>query len=282
MSRVGMPEGCGPEAISVICTVRNEVRHIEAALRSVLLSSAVEVIVVDDGSTDGTADVLRQLAAADPRVRVIQAADHGRGPALAAAFSASTSPYVMNLDADDLVHPEWVHRGPALLADHPQFHALSPSPRYLDADATMTWTSAPSAMTPRDVTRELAVLNPLVHSGAILRREAVARVGGYDRSLRTHFDYDLWIRLAAAGGRLGRVDARLVCKRLHTGQKFERYGRLAYVWASGRVQARAIRALRAGPWAWCTLVGRLGWGLLPRRMRLGARKRLARVQDERA
>lgn len=278
MSAVFEGAAAFPEpATSVICTVRDGVRHVEAALRSALATEAAQVIVVDDGSRDGTAGVLRRLAGECRRLRVIQAAHPGRGAALAEAFEAATTPFVMNLDADDVVHPDWVGLGSALLESSPDVAVVAPSARYLEEDGTVSWPGAPASLYARDVTRDLTVLNPLTHSGAIMRRMAVAAAGGYDRALCTHFDYDLWIRLAGGGWRLERVDGRLVCKRLHAGQKFEHSARLAYISASARVQARAIRVLHAGAWAWCLLVGRLCWGLLPRWLRMGVRQFLARA-----
>jgi glycosyltransferase involved in cell wall biosynthesis len=269
------PGGSPPTRLSVICSVRNDHRHVPSALSSALTPDVAEVVVVDDRSTDGTLDVLRAFQRRDSRVRVVESPAAGRGAAIDTAFRVSTGELVMNLDADDAVHPEWIPEGVGLLHAHPTCAVVAPSPRYVIDDGSVTWeplTERPQAF---DVTKRLAFYNPVVHSGAIMRRAAVETVGGYDRRRRTHVDWDLWIRLAAAGWHVASVDSRLVAKRLHAGQQFERRNRLSYVWASTRVQATAIRQVGGGAAAWAALTGRLAWGLLPRPVRMGARRLLA-------
>jgi glycosyltransferase involved in cell wall biosynthesis len=266
-----------PTRLSVICTVRNQARLIESSLGSALRAEVAELIVVDDGSTDGTPDVLRALARREPRVRIVQSPATGRGPAIAAAFRATTGALVMNLDADDSVHPEWVRLGMALLDEQSEVAVVGASPRYVTDDGDVTWEPLAGLPQAFDVTSRVSFYNPVVHSGAIMRRAAIDAVGGYDPARRTHVDWDLWTRVAAAHWRLASFDARLVAKRLHRGQQFERRHRLSYVWASAQVQARAIRTVGGGAAGWATLAGRLVWGVLPRRVRMTARRLLARV-----
>jgi glycosyltransferase involved in cell wall biosynthesis len=262
--------------VSVICTVRNEARHLRAALAGALAGAVVEVLVVDDGSSDGSGALLTQLCAEDPRVRIVTAPAPGRGAALAAAFAAAGGEYVMNIDADDLVDPRWCRIGAAILDAHPQVAVVSAAPRYAGAGDVIEWDPVAPDIVAGDVTRRLPYYNPIAHSSSIMRRAAVDAVGGYDPQRRTHLDYDLWIRLAAAGWRIARADARLMCKRLHDGQQFEHRERRAYVRASAEMQARAIAALHAGLTARGVRWIRLAWGMMPRGIRMSARKWLAR------
>ena len=266
----------GPRAhgvrISVICTVRDEEVHARAAVSSALSPDVFELIVVDDGSTDGTLRVLERLAAEDRRVKIIGRPAIGRGPAIALAFGESRGEFVVNIDADDAIHPGWVSLGAAILRDSPELAVVAAAPRYVANAEPITWPPVNGTPPPCDVTAALAFYNPVTHSSVIMRRQAVESVGGYDPGRQTHVDYDLWIRLAGAGWRLGTVNARLVAKRLHPGQKFELRNRLPYLWASAAIQAKAIRAVGGGPAAWASIPARLAWGLLPRVLRMSVRR----------
>jgi cellulose synthase/poly-beta-1,6-N-acetylglucosamine synthase-like glycosyltransferase len=261
--------------VSVICSVRDEARHVRAALSGALTPDVRELIVVDDGSTDETPRMLAALARDDVRVRVVTSPPVGRARAIDAALRASRGEFVVNLDADDAIHPEWIRVGTSILRHRPDLAVVAAAPRYVSGGETVAWQPLDYAPVVRDVTKWLAFYNPISHSSAIMRREALDAVNGYDPTRRTHVDYDLWIRLAAAGWRLGAVDAPLVAKRLHSGQKFELHQRLRYLWASAAMQAHAIRAVRGGSAAWVILAGRLAWGLLPRAVRMSTRRLLA-------
>jgi GT2 family glycosyltransferase len=235
--------------VSVICTVRDEERHVREALSSALADLVTEVVVVDDGSTDATADVLQRIAAEDRRVRVVTLSAVG-------------------------IHPDWIRLGTALLASHPSLAVVAASPQYITGDETARWPHIECGPMIRDVTSHLAFYNPIVHSSAVMRRPLVEAVGGYEATRRFQFDYDLWIRLARAGWRLGVVNVPMVAKRLHDGQKFERGHRVAYLLSSVITQAQAIRTVGGGTLAWATIGGRLLWGVVPRPIRMLVRRSL--------
>lgn len=104
-------------------------------------------------------------------------------------------------------------------------------------------------------------------------------IGGYDEDRSGMFDYDAWVRMAAGGWRIGRVDLVLASKRIHEGQKFRRAGglteRARYVREALAVQHRAIQALGGGLSPYLALGGRAVWSMLPVRIRipLGRRAR---------
>ena len=263
---VGVPK------VSLICTVRDEARHVGLALASALDQPVDEVVIVDDGSADGTPGVLRAIVGGDARVRVVTTAAAGRGPALRRAMCEARGDIVVNLDADDVLHPDWIRVGLAALAANASLAVVAARPRYIRADDRVAWPGLSGAPALIDVTAQLPFHNPLVHSSAMMWRARIDEVGGYQESRRRQFDYDLWIRLARAGGRVGVINAPLVGKRLHCGQKFERHHRLSYLHSSLVTQAQAIRVLGGGRGAWVSLAARLGWGLLPRAVRMTARR----------
>jgi glycosyltransferase involved in cell wall biosynthesis len=260
--------------VSVICTVRDEERHVREALSSALADLVTEVVVVDDGSTDATADVLQRIAAEDRRVRVVTLSAVGRGVALRTAMREVRGDLIVNIDADDAIHPDWIRLGTALLASHPSLAVVAASPQYITGDETARWPHIECGPMIRDVTSHLAFYNPIVHSSAVMRRPLVEAVGGYEATRRFQFDYDLWIRLARAGWRLGVVNVPMVAKRLHDGQKFERGHRVAYLLSSVITQAQAIRTVGGGTLAWATIGGRLLWGVVPRPIRMLVRRSL--------
>ena len=100
------------ETVSVIVTVYNLEAYAEQTIRSVMAQtySALDIICVDDGSTDGSAAILARLAAEDPRIRVITQENAGVGAARNAGLAAATGAYVMILDGDDVFEPTLVER----------------------------------------------------------------------------------------------------------------------------------------------------------------------------
>ncbi len=259
--------------VSVVCTVRDGMPYLPATLESVLAQSMrdFECLVVDDGSTDGTAEYLADVAARDPRVRVLSPGRVGRGAALVLATERARAPWLAVVDADDPSHPERLSLCVAWSRQHEAFDVVTVRAETLHGTTgAPAWEVAlppPGAVPWRDVTRDVGYRNPVVHAATMMRRDALMAVGGYDAQRRSQFDYDLWVRFAVAGHRIARLDVPLVAKRLHAGQSFERRDAVRYAWRSARVQGRAIRGLRLGPTAYLSLVARLAWRTLPQPVR---------------
>lgn len=237
--------------IDVLCTFRDA----EATLRATLdgLSGqafpGMRAILVDDGSSDDGPAIARALVERDPRFRMVRTTVHGRGHALASALAHSDAPLVAIMDADDVAHPRWLADAANLFARAPDFAVIGFERTFLVDDDRPDWTipdEAPPAP-PRDVTTLLGRANPIGHSGACLSRSAMDAIGGYDLGRSSHFDYDLWIRMAAAGYRLGRSESRRIAKRYHSGQSFAH--RKGYLLESFRLQMRAIRCTSRTPFA---------------------------------
>lgn len=261
----------GAPLVTVICTVKDGARTIADVIESVLGQSMKEweMVIVDDGSSDGTEHILRKYAEKDQRIQLVETPGIGRGRALNLALAHSRGSFIANIDADDPSHPCRLELQSKALLEHEHFALLASETKLLHGMENPVWPTIKAAPVPvADVTRRLLVRNPINHSSVMVRRRALERVGGYAEARNSQLDYDLWVRLAAAGYRLGVVGLPLASKRLHEGQSFETRKRLRYLWESARVQAKAIQELNGGVANWMGLGLRFVWGLLPRYVRV--------------
>lgn len=267
MTEPGTGGRTDPPAVSVICTARNAAATIEATLQSVLAQDRRdwELVVVDDGSTDTTAAAIDRFARRDGRIRLVKTPGVGRGRALNLAVGHARAELIANLDADDLSHPRRLSLQLEALRARPEFALLCTNFIVIRAGEPGPWPELDGlgAAPVKDVTDQLTLRNPVLHSSVLIRKAVLLDVGGYSEHRSSHFDYELWIRLAARGHRIGRVHLPLAAKRLHPGQAFGYGKRIAYLRASTRLQVRAIRLL-GRDWRHLLIVPvRFGWGLMP-------------------
>jgi glycosyltransferase involved in cell wall biosynthesis len=219
-----------------------------AAVESLLTQTLadLDVIVIDDGSTDETPEVLAALH--DPRLRVERHPRAGLTRSLVRALELARAPLVARLDADDLALPERLARQRQFLDAHPDVGLLGTAAREVD----VTGREVAIVRPPVDdaaIRRALIRANPFVHSSVIMRRAALDRAGGYDPSFPVAQDYDLWMRLARVT-RLANLPEPLVIRRLAPGRvsAVRDDDRLR---AEARVRWRAVRS-HAYPW-WCAV-----------------------------
>ncbi len=166
-------------------------RAIDAILSQTV--SELELIVVDDGSRDSSADIARSTG--DPRVRVLEMGRNvGIARSLNAGIEAARAPFVAVQDADDYSHPRRLERQLEALAASPAVAVVGCRMREVD--------EAGRELVPRtsfaagDVRGALLRFNPIPNTAAAFRRDAVLAVGGYDARYRYAMEYDLWLRLA--------------------------------------------------------------------------------------
>lgn len=258
--------------ISVILTVHNDAQHIRKSIQSILdqTHSNLELIVVDDGSTDGTADVVSRIS--DPRLNLVSAGRVGRGKALNAGLAASHAELIAIQDSDDLSHPRRLE----VLARAMQNHKIDflGSSAILFEDQDPEWPLIDDEpRVPIDVTLELTMANPIPHISLMMRRKVLEDLGGYDEKRKVLFDYDLYIRAAAKGHHLHRLPISLAGKRIHAGQQFEKGARARYVFEMLRLQRQAISALRARWWLVPAFPLLFCYRMLPRDFRLTVQRR---------
>ena len=235
-------------AVSVLMSVHDGAAWVREAIQSVLGQTAgdLELIVIDDGSTDATPELLAAIR--DPRLRVERQAQAGLTRSLNRALQFATAPLVARLDADDVALPERLACQLAFLQAHPEVGLLGTGCHEVSPSGEVVRTIRP----PEDdgiLRRALIRANPFIHSSVVFRREAVERVGAYDERLPVAQDYDLWLRLARVT-RLANLAEPLVLRRLTPG-RVSSVREAERLRAEVRVKLRALRS-RAYP-AWCAV-----------------------------
>ena len=236
--RVPPPERSYQPPVSVIIPAFNEARVIEPSVRRVLASDYpdLQVIVVDDGSTDGTSDVVRAAFGTEPRVTLLTLANGGKAAALNRALKLATAEIVIALDADTQFEPTTIDRLARWFAD-PAVGAVAGNAKVGNRVNLVTRWQAVEYVTAQNLERRaLARFDAItVVPGAVgaWRRAALDSVGGYPIDTLAE-DQDLTIAIQRAGWRVT-FDTDAVAW-TEAPQSFRALARQRYRWAFGTLQ----------------------------------------------
>ncbi len=225
-------------------TVYNAGRFLDPAIRSVTnqVFRDWEYVIVDDASTDGSTEVLKKWAAAEPRIRLIlNPSNKGQTPCLNQGLRETRGTWIARQDADDLSHPLRLLRQHERITINPDLVLLGTCGRMIDEnDKLVGLLDAPT--TAESISWWSPFLNPFVHTSVMFRREVIAgEFGGYDESFRIAQDYDLWGRVAAQRPAANLIE-RLVCYR-HLSSSLSKTGREIAFDEADRVSAREAERL---------------------------------------
>lgn len=213
-------------SISVILPFRDAGATIDDALAGLLAQrdDALEVLAIDDGSTDSGPGRVRTWAARDARVQRLESAGRGLVAALNLGLSRARGALIARMDADDIAHPERLARQRDHLLTHPELSVLGTRVEaFVDGGESVgeglaryvAWQN--ELLSPDEHARARFIESPLCHPSIMIRRDALVRAGGY-RDLDGPEDYELFLRLIEQGHALAKLPQVLLSWRHRTGR----------------------------------------------------------------
>jgi glycosyltransferase involved in cell wall biosynthesis len=188
--------------VSVVMAAYNVERTVATAVRSILWQTMpdLELVVVDDGSTDATYDVLRSFADADPRVRIIRNAERReRAWSRNRAIMAARAELIAVLDADDIAFPERLELQARFLDRNPDVALLGGTGFEMDDRTGILSPFAPQPGENEAILARMRSCNPFIHSSVMFRREVALWAGLYDPGTTPSEDSDLFWRIVRGG-----------------------------------------------------------------------------------
>jgi glycosyltransferase involved in cell wall biosynthesis len=232
--------------VSAIITAFNCADFVVGAIESVLAQThpVDEIVVVDDGSSDETVEIIARYA--DRRVRCISQPNQGPSVARNRGIAETTGELIAFLDCDDLWLPEKTARQVAHLAAHPDVALVSGQMWWWDPSQDRRWLSRWGVRPGSDIRREVLIRNVVGNPSLVMvRRTILEQVGGFNPAQPCGEDWELWMRIVAQA-RVGWLDEPLITYRVvPTSRSFQwRWRRFAILLGT------ATTAIRRSQPAW--------------------------------
>lgn len=203
--------------VTVLMPVFNGEKHLREAMDSVLSQtfSDFELLIINDGSTDRSELIIRSYS--DPRIRfVANSANMGLIATLNQGIALASGEYIARMDSDDISHPSRFEKQVFFLDNNDSCAMVAAKVRLMDSSSMETgvWLDDFRATSPAEILRQLPFANCIAHPTVMIRKK-VAKQYEYDPDQPNSEDYDLWLRMAADGCVLSKIDDFLLQYRVH-------------------------------------------------------------------
>lgn len=201
--------------ISVIMSVYNSEAHLRESVSSILGQGFddFEFIIINDGSSDGTAGILEEFAESDPRIILVHQENTGLTRALNKGLVMAKGKYIARQDADDVSYPERFEKQVGMLEKNPDIVLIGGGSDDVYEDGSTGCWRVYDGPELQDVVFHQT---PFPHSTVMMRAAVCKKLGGYDESFKTAQDMELWMRFAKEG-RIAVVPEAVIRRSVHKG-----------------------------------------------------------------
>jgi glycosyltransferase involved in cell wall biosynthesis len=208
-------------AVTVLMPVYNAERYVAEAVQSILDQTFrdFELLIIDDGSTDRSPEILGEYARRDGRLRLVRRENRGLVATLNELIGLAQGELIARMDADDLALPRRFERQVAFLRAHPEVVVVGSRVVAVDPDGDELFEMCSEQTHEEiDAAHLKGIGGILCHPAVIMRADAVRSVGGYRTEFHLSEDLDLWLRLAEVG-RLHNIQETLLKYRQHVSSR---------------------------------------------------------------
>ncbi|HEX8904650.1 MAG TPA: glycosyltransferase, partial [Longimicrobiaceae bacterium] len=197
--------------ISIVLPFRDEAAFLPECLASIRAQTLAgwELVAVDDGSEDESPHLVAEMAKGDARVRLLRPGCVGLVAALNLGIAEARAPLVARMDADDVMLPERLQAQRQMMDAHPDLALCGTRVELFPEDEVrggyleyVRWQN--QCVEPEQIAANIYVESPFAHPSVVMRTEVLRAAGGYADGPFPE-DYELWLRLHAAGHRMGKV-----------------------------------------------------------------------------
>jgi glycosyltransferase involved in cell wall biosynthesis len=201
------------DMVSIVIPAYNAERYLEETVASALASTYpfLEVIIVNDGSTDGTQRVIESLASRHPQVRGFYQRNQGASAARNLAVGQALGTFLLPVDADDLISSDYVATAVEILKRSDRIKVVYGQAEFI-GDKTGKWKLPP-------FDRHLLARKNMLYVSGVFRRADFDKVGGYCEDIVGREDWDFWISLLKRDGEVVRIPSVCFYYRIHVNSK---------------------------------------------------------------
>jgi len=196
--------------VSIIIPAYNAEKYIQRALESALAQTYkdIEIIVIDDGSTDKTAEIIKTYQ--DPRIIYIFQKNQGQGPARNNGIKKSQGEYITFLDADDYYFPEKVEKQVRFLENHSEYQAVYCNALHFYSAHPLVFFKKKHNYHSGDIFKDLLESSYINLNTIMVSRQILDKAGLFNENRYCPEDWELWLKISRAGFQFGYLDEDLV------------------------------------------------------------------------
>lgn len=200
--------------ITVLMPAYNASRYIGEAIESVLKQTfcQFELLIIDDGSTDNTADIVRSFS--DSRIVFIQQKNAGIANALNNGLLRARAEYIARFDADDICYENRLEVQYKFIQKNSEYIVVGSEADYVDVQGNFVFSYQPRGYTDEQIRKLPYSVCPFIHSSVLFRKSIVLDAGGYNVHAHSFEDHFLWLQIMKKG-KLYNLSQRLIKVRLN-------------------------------------------------------------------